>query len=42
MPPKFAELYIFDMKNEIKNRIRALINEDPDEGDLNPDIIKGL
>src|SRR5438128_1093037 len=40
--PKFVELYIFDMKNEIENRIRALTNEDPDEGDLNPDIVKEL
>jgi hypothetical protein len=26
--PKFAELYIFDTKNEISNRIRALTNEE--------------
>jgi len=40
--PKFAELYIFDTKNEIENRLRAIRKEDPDEHDLNPDIIKGL
>src|SRR5204863_8705713 len=42
MLPKFAELYIFNTKNEINNRIKALTNEDPHECDLNPDIIKGL
>jgi len=40
--PKFLELYIFDTKNEIENRIRALTNEEPDEGDLNLDIVKQL
>ncbi|KAG2596891.1 hypothetical protein PVAP13_5KG209907 [Panicum virgatum] len=40
--PKFAELYIFDTKNEIQNRIRAISKEDPDTTDLNPDIIRGL
>jgi len=40
--PKFAELYIFDTKNEIENRLRALTKEEPDRHDLNPAIIKGL
>ena len=40
--PKFAELCIFDTKNEIENRIRALTIEDPHEIDLNLDIVRGL
>lgn len=40
--PKFAELYIFDTKNEIQNRIRALSNEDPEENDINPYIVEQL
>ncbi|WVZ93288.1 hypothetical protein U9M48_039282 [Paspalum notatum var. saurae] len=40
--PKFAELYIFDTKNEIENRMKALTNEDPNEEDLDPDIVRGL
>jgi len=40
--PKFAELYIFNTKNEIENRLRALTKEEPDRHDLNPAIIKGL
>jgi hypothetical protein len=40
--PKFAELYIFDTKIEIENRIKALTNEDPNENDLNQEIVKGL
>ncbi|KAJ1279783.1 hypothetical protein BS78_04G182000 [Paspalum vaginatum] len=40
--PKFAELYIFDTKNEIENRIRALSNEDPEEIDINPYIVEQL
>jgi hypothetical protein len=34
--PKFAEPYIFDTKNEIENRIRALSSEDPENNDINP------
>jgi len=40
--PKFVELYIFDTKNEIENRIRALSKEDPYGTDLNPAIMEGL
>jgi hypothetical protein len=40
--PKFAKLYIFDTKIEIENRIKAWTNEDPNENDLNREIIKGL
>jgi len=40
--PKFAELYIFNTKNEIENRLRALTKEELDRHDLNPAIIKGL
>ncbi|WVZ83550.1 hypothetical protein U9M48_030687 [Paspalum notatum var. saurae] len=40
--PKFAELYIFDTKNEIENRIRAITNEEPSEKDLDPKIVTGL
>jgi len=40
--PKFAELYIFDTKNEISNRIRALTNEEPGEQDIDPEIVRGL
>ena len=40
--PKFAELYIFDTKNEIENRIRALTKEEPDKQNLDPEIVKGL
>ena len=40
--PKFTELYIFDTKNEIENRIRALTNEEPNEQDLDPEIVRGL
>jgi hypothetical protein len=29
--PQYAELYIFDTKNEIENRIKALHKEDPQE-----------
>jgi hypothetical protein len=32
---KFAELYIYDTKNEIQNRIRALCTEEPKENDIN-------
>jgi hypothetical protein len=38
--PKFAELYIFDTKNEIQNRIQALQKEEPTKSDLNIEIIK--
>ncbi|RCV17669.1 hypothetical protein SETIT_3G238100v2 [Setaria italica] len=40
--PKFAELYIFDTKNEIENRIRALTNEEPDQNDINLYIVNEL
>ncbi|WVZ69995.1 hypothetical protein U9M48_018704 [Paspalum notatum var. saurae] len=40
--PKFAELYIFDTKNEIENRIRTLTREEPNEQNLDPEIVKGL
>lgn len=40
--PKFTELYIFDTKNEIENRIRALTTEDPEDNDINPFIVQGL
>ena len=40
--PKFAELYIFDTKNKIENRIRALNGEDNIDNDLNPYIIENL
>jgi len=40
--PKFAELYIFDTKNEIENRIRALHKQDPEENDINPYIVEQL
>jgi hypothetical protein len=40
--PKFAQLYIFDTKNEIENRIRALSNEDLEDNDIKPDIVHEL
>ncbi|KAJ1270274.1 hypothetical protein BS78_06G041800 [Paspalum vaginatum] len=40
--PQFAKLYIFDTKNEIDNRIKALCKQEPGETDLNPTIIKEL
>jgi hypothetical protein len=40
--PKFAELYIFDTKNEIENRIRALNKEDNEINDINPSIVEEL
>ena len=40
--PKFVELYIFDTKNEIENRINALAKEDPSERDINPQIVRDL
>src|SRR6266542_1356237 len=40
--PKFVELYIFDTKNEIENRINALAKEDPSERDINPEIVRDL
>lgn len=40
--PKFTELYIFDTKNEIENRIQALTTEDPEDNDINPFIVQGL
>lgn len=33
--PKFAELYIYDTKNEIENKIQALTEQDSEEHDLN-------
>ena len=40
--PQYAELYIFDTKNEIKNRIKALHREDPQEIDIDPRIVEEL
>jgi hypothetical protein len=41
-PPQYAELYIFYTKNEIKNRIKALHKEDPQEKDIDPNIVQEL
>jgi hypothetical protein len=40
--PKFAELYIFDTKNETENRIRALNKEESEVADINPIIVEEL
>ena len=40
--PQYAELYIFDTKNEIENRIKALHREDPQEIDIDPRIVEEL
>ncbi|KAJ1283306.1 hypothetical protein BS78_03G118400 [Paspalum vaginatum] len=40
--PKFAELYIFDTKNEIANRIQALNKEESETNDINPFIADEL
>lgn len=40
--PKFAELYIFDTKNEIENRIHALNKEEMGSTDINPYIVEQL
>jgi hypothetical protein len=40
--PQYAELYIFDTKNEIENRIKALHKEDPQEIDIDPKIVEQL
>jgi esterase/lipase len=42
MIPKFAQLYIFDTKNEIQNRIRALTNEETGDTDIDPYIVQEL
>ena len=40
--PQYAELYNFDTKNEIENRIKALHKEDPQETDIDPNIVHEL
>jgi hypothetical protein len=40
--PKFAESYIFDTKNEIENRIRALNKEESEVAGINPIIVEEL
>jgi len=40
--PKFAELYIFDTKNEIQNRIQALNHDSHEENDINPHIVEAI
>ena len=37
---QYVELYIFDTKNEIENRIKALHKEDPQETDIDPNIVR--
>ena len=39
--PKYAQLYIYETNNEIKNRIDAVIHED-DRNYVYPDIVTGL
>ena len=39
--PKFAQLYIYETDNEVKNRIDAVIQED-DRNYVDPDIVTGL
>jgi hypothetical protein len=41
-PPQYAELYIFDTKNKIENRIKALHKEDPQETGMDPNIVYEL
>jgi hypothetical protein len=41
-PPQYAELYIFDTKNEIENRIKALHREEHQETDIDPNIVQEL
>jgi hypothetical protein len=41
-PPQYAELYIFDTKNEIENRIKALRREEHQETDIDPNIVQEL
>lgn len=41
-PPKFVELYVYDIDNEVANRIHALDPNDNTEGDLDPDIVGNL
>lgn len=41
--PKFAELYIFDTKNEIENRIQALNKQEGEtSNNINPYIVEEL
>jgi hypothetical protein len=39
---QYAELYIFDTQNEIRNRIKALHKEEPSEIDIDPEIVRQL
>ncbi|XP_075650013.1 uncharacterized protein LOC142620542 [Castanea sativa] len=39
--PKYAQLYIYETDNEVKNRIDAVIHED-DRNYVDPDIVTGL
>ena len=40
--PQYAELYIFDTQNEIRNRIKALSKQEPSEIDIDPEIVRQL
>jgi hypothetical protein len=40
--PQYAELYIFDTQNEIRNRIKALHKQEPSEVEIDPQIVKQL
>ena len=40
--PEYAELYVFDTKYEIENRIKALNKEQSNESDINPFIVEHL
>ena len=40
--PQYAELYIFDTQNEIRNKIKALSKQEPSEIDIDPEIVRQL
>lgn len=42
VPPKFAELYIYDTQNEVTNRIGALNKDDRTQGNVDPLVVQGL
>uniref|UniRef100_K3ZNT6 ATP-dependent DNA helicase n=1 Tax=Setaria italica TaxID=4555 RepID=K3ZNT6_SETIT len=40
--PKFAQLYIYEIEHEIRNRISAIVSEDSDDTNLDPDIVNAI
>jgi hypothetical protein len=41
-PPKFIQLYVYDTRNEVHNRIASLNHEERRESDLDPRIVQSL